>query len=471
MRIDEFKDVFTAEIENGVVQKGDWGGFSGPIFTDSGGGIVFNLYTNPQEDVSVGIRHIPMGVPIMAASGWYMKELIKYPPQFKIGFMSNNPPVYDLLPKMQEMRKKTWSSRASAGRRLEMERMRRAVLDLPTAALACCAAVTRSRERRRASRPPVAKLCAAYSGLPDGRRQAGMVFIPGGSLPWARTGSGPRSASRHIVRLDGFWIDRHEVTNAQFQRFVAATGYVTLAERGPDPKRMPAPARTCSAPARRCSSRRQVRPAQHHAVVAVRKGANWREPEGPGSTIAGQENHPVVHVAYEDALAYARWLGRDLPTEAQWEFAARGGRIGEQDWMSAFEPDGTPIANTWQGVFPVYNSAEDGYAGTAPVGCFQPNGYGLYDMIGNVWEWTSDWYRAGPSQEAASIPCGPDLLDLRADAGQTPSKVIKGGSYLCASNYCARYRPTSRQPQEVDLSAGHVGFRTVLNAGTADLWR
>ena len=137
------------------------------------------------------------------------------------------------------------------------------------------------------------------------------------------------------------------------------------------------------------------------------KGANWREPEGPGSTNAGRQSYPVVHVAYEDALAYARWLGRELPTEAQWEFAARGGRAGEQDWMSAFDADGKPIANTWQGVFPVYNTAEDGYAGAAPAGCFKPNGYGLYDMIGNVWEWTSDWYRPGHSRDAADNPAGP----------------------------------------------------------------
>ena len=173
----------------------------------------------------------------------------------------------------------------------------------------------------------------------------------------------------------------------------------------------------------------------------------------------------MVHVAYEDALAYARWLGRDLPTEAQWEFAARGGAgPDEPDWTAAFEKDGKPIANTWQGVFPVYNSGEDGYVGTAPAGCFKPNGYGLFDMIGNVWEWTSDWYRPGHERDAADNPTGPDLVALHLSTGEVASKVIKGGSYLCSANYCARYRATSRQPQEVDMSAGHVGFRTVLNA-------
>lgn len=174
-------------------------------------------------------------------------------------------------------------------------------------------------------------------------------------------------------------------------------------------------------------------------------------------------NHPVVDIAYEDAFAYAKWLGRSLPTEAQWEFAARGGRDGEDDWSSAFDPEGKPIANSWQGIFPLLNTNEDGYAETAPVGCFPPNGYGLYDMIGNVWEWTSDWYRSGHLSAAATNPIGPELISLRVAAGQTPSRVIKGGSYLCSMNYCARYRSAARQAQESDLAAAHLGFRTVLN--------
>jgi sulfatase modifying factor 1 len=192
-------------------------------------------------------------------------------------------------------------------------------------------------------------------------------------------------------------------------------------------------------------------------------GAHWRQPAGPGSSTAGKENHPVVHIAYEDALAYARWRGRSLPTEAQWEFAARGGPDGEDDWSSAFDAGGKPIANTWQGIFPVLNTNDDGYAGTAPVGCFKPNGYGLYDMIGNVWEWTNDWYRSGHSREAAVNPTGPELVSLRVTVGQAASRVINGGSHLCASNYCSRYRPAARQPQEANLSAAHLGFRTVLS--------
>jgi formylglycine-generating enzyme len=292
---------------------------------------------------------------------------------------------------------------------------------------------------------------------------AGMVFIPGGTFTMGSERHQPEERFTHVVRVDGFWIDRHEVTNAQFKEFADATGYRTLAERGLDPKANQSLAKELLVP----GSAVFIHPIA--SVARTQPGwqyvarANWRQPSGPGSSIAGKENHPVVHVAHEDALAYAQWRGHSLPTEAQWEFAARGGRDGEDDWSSAFDADGRPIANTWQGIFPIVNTVDDGHAGTAPVGSFKPNGYGLHDMIGNVWEWTSDWYRPGHSRESAVNPTGPELISLRVVPGQSATRVIKGGSHLCASNYCARYRPAARQPQEADFSAAHVGFRTVLN--------
>ena len=308
--------------------------------------------------------------------------------------------------------------------------------------------------------------CSIYSGIPEGAGdKAGMVFIPGGSFTMGSDRERPEERFSHAVKVDSFWIDQHEVTNAEFEKFVQATGYKTLAERGVDPKSHPG-MEEVSVP----GSVLFIQPTRLDRGGDLTqwwqyvKGANWREPEGPGSSIKGKENRPVVHVAYEDAQAYAHWLGRELPTEAQWEYAARGGRNEGEDWSQAFDKDGKPIANSWQGIFPVYNTEADGYAGTAPVGCFPPNGYGLYDMIGNVWEWTTDWYVPGHPREQAINPIGPSLLQVRVAAVQSPSKVIKGGSYLCASNYCSRYRPTARQPQEVDLSTGHIGFRTVLNA-------
>ena len=293
--------------------------------------------------------------------------------------------------------------------------------------------------------------CAAYSGLPRSESDtAGMAFIRGGTFVMGSERHRPEERFTHVVRIEGFWIDRHEVTNAQFRKFVEATGYVTLAERGLDPNTHPGMPKELLA----AGSLVFIPPTNVMSGGRITQwwqyvpGANWREPTGPGSSIAGKDNHPVVHVAYEDALAYAGWRGRSLPTEAQWEFAARGGRDGEDDWSSAFDDAGKPIANTWQGIFPVYNSNEDGYPGTAPVACFKANGYGLYDMIGNVWEWTSDWYRPSHPRDEAINPGGPELQDLLLARGQSPNRVIKGGSYLCASNYCARYRPAARQPQE-----------------------
>lgn len=303
--------------------------------------------------------------------------------------------------------------------------------------------------------------CAGYAGIPaEGGDHAGMVFVPGGAFSMGSERFQPEERFIHVALVDGFWIDRHEVTNAQFARFVAATGYVTLAERGLDPATHPdadgdllTPGSVVFVPPVNAGE-------QWWQYV---HGASWRQPSGSGSTIAGKDNHPVVHVAYEDALAYAHWLGRTLPTEAQWEFAARAGRHGEDDWSSAYDADGKPVANTWQGLFPLVDTKDDGYGDTAPVGCFKPNAFGLYDMIGNVWEWTSDWYQPGHARDMALNPAGPELISLRVPAGASASRVIKGGSHMCAFNYCSRFRPAARQPQETDLSAGHVGFRTVSN--------
>ena len=294
--------------------------------------------------------------------------------------------------------------------------------------------------------------CESYRGPPSGKGEtAGMVFIAGGTFKMGSESHQPEERFIHEVHVDGFWIARHEVTNAQFREFVDATGYKTLAERGLDPKARPGMPKELLVP----GSVLFIEPADRKSGQSASgwqyvQGANWRQPAGPGSSIAGKDNHPVVHIAYEDALAYASWRGHTLPTEAQWEFAARGGRDGEDDSSSAFDDQGKPVANTWQGTFPAHNTKEDGYSGTAPVGCFKPNGYGLYDMIGNVWEWTGDAYRPAHLREAAA---------------RSGSRVIKGGSHLCAPNYCSRYRPAARQPQENDLSAAHLGFRTVLNKG------
>ncbi len=291
----------------------------------------------------------------------------------------------------------------------------------------------------------LASLTAAQSENP------GMVFVPGGAFVMGSDRHLPEERFTHLVRLDGFWMDVTEVTNAEFARFVRATGYVTKAER-----REGRGAAVFTAPTQ------LTRGGDISQWWQFKEDANWRRPEGGGSTIEGRDNHPVVNVDYEDAQAYAKWRGRDLPTEAEWEYASRGGHRAEVGTRDAYEND-KPLANTWQGVFPVLNTGEDGFVGTAPVGCFGPNAYGLYDMIGNVWEWTSDWYRRGHARDAVVNPQGP-AGTVRTEPGRAPSRVIKGGSFLCASNYCARYRSTSRQPQEVDLGTTNIGFRTVLRA-------
>jgi len=275
----------------------------------------------------------------------------------------------------------------------------------------------------------------------------------------------------HSVRVNGFSIDRYLVTNADFQRFVEVTGHVTSAERPADPADYPGAIPELLVPSsvmfKKAGGPVDLR--DHFNWWIYVAGADWRHPRGPKSDLEGLWDHPVVHVAYEDALAYARWAGKSLPTEAEWEYAARGGFDGaEFAWGDEFMPGGKPMANTWQGAFPWQNTLEDGYEWTAPVGSFPPNGYGLYDMIGNVWEWTEDWYqehaKAPETCCAMDNPRGCDLessIDARQPGIKIPRKVMKGGSYLCAPNYCRRYRPAARMAQPIDTSTCHLGFRCI----------
>lgn len=302
-----------------------------------------------------------------------------------------------------------------------------------------------------------------------------MAWIAGGEFAMGSDKHYPEEAPVHRVRVGGFWIDRCAVTNAEFARFVEATGHVTLAERPANAADYPGAKPGMLAPSsvvfRKAAGPVDLRdPFNWWTYVP---GADWRHPQGPGSTIEGLANHPVVHVAFEDAEAYAAWAGKALPTEAEWEFAARGGLDGaEFAWGDERVPGGRHVANTWQGEFPWQNLAEDGYEGTAPVGSFPPNGYGLHEMTGNVWEWTTDWYQDhGRIKRACCTLDNPrggvaeDSHDGRVLGVKIPRRVMKGGSYLCAPNYCRRYRPAARMPQPVDTSTCHLGFRCIVRAG------
>jgi formylglycine-generating enzyme required for sulfatase activity len=302
-------------------------------------------------------------------------------------------------------------------------------------------------------------LCDSYKGLPDGTSvHAGMVRVLGGRFIMGSDDHYPEESLAHEVVMEGFWIDRHDVTNAQFARFVAATGYLTDAERVESRSDHPVASAVFFMPTGNRAGTWRLVP-----------GANWRHPRGPDSDLEGLDNHPVVQISYQDAQAYARWLGRELPTEAQWEFAARGGLAHQPYvWGDRFTPEGRAMANTWQGPFPIANTGEDGYVGTSPVGCFPANGYGLYDMAGNVWQWTTTWYAAGHTSRIEFNPTGPEVgLALNPTRSQEPAKVIKGGSHLCAANLCMRYRPSARQPAEPSLGTTHIGFRTVARASDA----
>jgi sulfatase modifying factor 1 len=308
----------------------------------------------------------------------------------------------------------------------------------------------------------------------DIRPDTDMEWIAGGTYRMGSNRHYPEEAPAHDVTLAGFWMDRYPVTNAQFEEFVRATGHVTMAEIAPNladyPGAQPELLVPASAVFQRPAHRVDLRN-QYNWWIYV-PGADWRHPVGPETNIQGLENHPAVHIGYADAAAYARWVGKKLPTEAEWELAARGGLNGaEFAWGDELAPGGAIMANTWQGEFPIENLATDGFERTSPVGYYPANGYGLYDMIGNVWEWTTDWYRTRhrtPGRGCCELvnPRGGDReqsMDPNTPL-PIPRKVIKGGSYLCAPNYCRRYRPAARMPQPIDTTTGHLGFRCVVRS-------
>jgi formylglycine-generating enzyme len=291
-----------------------------------------------------------------------------------------------------------------------------------------------------------------------------MTWIPGGTFLMGSADFYPEERPVLPVTVDGFWIDEVPVTVAEYRRFVAATGYVTVAERPPDPADYPDADPALLVPGSLVFHRTNgpVDLRDFRNWWAYLPGADWRHPGGPRTSCRGRDEHPVTHVAYPDARAYAAWAGKDLPTEAEWEYAARGGLDGAvYAWGDDFAPRGQLMANTWQGRFPWENLRADGYEGTSPVGSFPANGYGLYDMTGNVWEWTCDHYSPRHVRAAAGSCCGPH--SPRADASAPQQlKVIKGGSHLCAPNYCLRYRPAARQSESIDTSTCHLGFRCVV---------
>lgn len=298
----------------------------------------------------------------------------------------------------------------------------------------------------------------------DSVERAPMVWIPGGAFLMGSNSFYREERPVRRERVTGFWIDPHPVTNQEFAAFVESTNYVTLAERDPDPALYPDADPALLVPGSLVFQKPAgpVNPRHNHLWWAYVPGADWRHPQGPGSTILGREVHPVVHIAHEDALAYAAWAGKELPTEAEWEFAARGGLEGAAyAWGDASNPNGLHMANTWQGRFPWENLGEDGYEWTSPVGAFPPNGYGLYDMTGNVWEWTASFYNAPPAFAQQSCCHASDAREPFA------KRVVKGGSFLCAPNHCLRYRPAARQGEAVDTSTCHIGFRCIARVPRA----
>jgi sulfatase modifying factor 1 len=338
-------------------------------------------------------------------------------------------------------------------------------------------------------RAPVFERTVASPAPPPKPGPPHMSWIPGGDFSMGAqdppdldaVGMNATEDSRpiHRVRVNGFYMDETDVTNAEFAKFVKATGYVTIAERKPSAKEFP------NAPPANLVAGSVVFAAPDHPVAlndhfqwwTYIRGANWRHPEGPETDIRGKDNYPVVHIAYPDAEAYAKWAGKRLPTEAEWEFAARGGLSGQPFvWGQDFRPNGKWMANTFQGHFPDKDTGEDGFVGITPVREFPPNGYGLYDMAGNVWQWTSDWYRRDYYAQLASTakvavnPTGPDSSLDPSEPAQ-PKKVQRGGSFLCTDQYCSRYMVGTRGKGEIMTGTNHLGFRCVVSGDALAKWR
>ena len=316
---------------------------------------------------------------------------------------------------------------------------------------ACCG--RQADEGGRASALPAGATAADAVSNPGA-----MIWLPGGTFTMGSERFYREERPTRRATVAGFWIDPNPVTTAQFAAFVAATGYVTLAERQPNPALYPDADPALLVPGssvfRMPSGPVDLR--DYRAWWEYAPGANWRHPEGPESSIADRARDPVTHVAFEDAQAYAKWAGKELPTEAEWEFAARGGlEDATYAWGEDFTPNGRHMANTWQGKFPHENLAEDGFVGTSPVGHYPANGYGLFDMIGNVWEWTVS------SPLSHAVGDKPSCCASPERGGEIPRRVVKGGSHLCAPNYCLRYRPSARQSEPVDTSTSHIGFRCI----------